>query len=106
MTALKTAKRLPARLNPPALPTDGLHEYMAICPGSSYGGYWGRGATVAEAVLRCRQSGEFDRKRGRIVIVPKGAKLDDVNGQWVSWPESKHADKACEHCTFQLEVPK
>jgi len=72
---------------------------MCIAPN-----FWGRSDTAAVAITNCRVAGASDEamKLKRIVIVPKGAKLDEVNGQWITWPgNSGHQDKACDNCTFQ-----
>jgi len=84
------------------LPLDGLHEYMGICPAEGYGGYWARGATEEEVRMGIRKF-TSDGRRTRIVIVPKGAHLDEVDGRWMTWPgDNGHQDRACTHCTFQL----
>ena len=83
------------------LPKDGLHEYMCIAPN-----FWGRHEAAAVAVTNCRLhgAGPEDMKKARLVIVPKGAVLEPVSGQWMEWPsgKGKHPEAACEHCTFQL----
>ena len=87
-----------ARVQP--LPADGLHEYMGLLSAKGYGGYWSRGQTVQD-VRKGMKHWTSDTRRMRIVIVPKGAKLDEVNGQWMTWPDNGHPDAACPSCTFQ-----